>query len=77
LPFLIDMGGECKNNAEHITKPTIYTPIISVQVCYLLAELFIYKEEARMVFKTGEMPSWYAWPARNCLTVPFALEKAN
>lgn len=27
-----------------------------------------HEEEARMVFKTVGVPSWYAWPTRNCVT---------
>lgn len=36
-----------------------------------------HEEGATTVFKTVGMPSWHAWPARNCITVPFALGKAK
>lgn len=44
---------------------------------FIYEEAKTHEEEARMVFKTVGMPSWYAWPARNCVTAPLALEKAN
>lgn len=83
LPLLIDMGAEYGNNAESITKPTICT-LGFFCTSMLFADRIIFykgakthKEEARMVLKTVAMPSWDAWPARNCITVAFALEKAK
>lgn len=82
LPLLIDMGAVWEQCREHYKTHYIYPHFFYTSMIFA-GRITIYKEdktheeETRMVFRTVGMPSWYAWPARNCITVPFALEKAN
>lgn len=53
----------------------LYRCVICCQNSYKDTE--IHKEEARTRCKTVGMPAWYAWPARSCITAPFALRKTK
>lgn len=72
------MGTVLRTLQTPLCKPPffLYRFAVCCQNSYL-KDTETHEEEATTVFKTVGMPSWYAWPARSCITVAFALRKAK